>query len=112
MEDIDDFSVTVGKDEVHFRIMRLENGLTIFISSAPNFKIGPIAVAVPPSLGRTEPSSSSPFGANDATTFVRIIAERVAVWTNQSCLAVVSLKGLNRLLVMDLLKALKPHLLS
>ncbi|MHA1771427.1 MAG: proteasome assembly chaperone 4 family protein [Candidatus Thorarchaeota archaeon] len=112
MEEIEDFTVPIGETEIFLRIMHLENGLSVFISSSSKPRLGQIALASPPTLGDSEPSSSSLFGMDQEAVLVRTIAERVAVWTNQSCLVVISVKNLTRSLVMEILRALKSHLLS
>ncbi|MCF2135658.1 MAG: proteasome assembly chaperone 4 family protein [Candidatus Thorarchaeota archaeon] len=112
MEGIEDFTVSIGETEIFLRIMQLENGLSVFISSSSQPRLGPIALASPPALGGSEPSSSSLFGMDQEAALVRTIAERIAVWSNQSCLVVISVKNLTRSLVMEILRSLNSHLLS
>lgn len=112
MEGIQDLTVTTKGGDLLVRLMELENGLSVFISTSKRPRLGLIALSTPPVSGHTEPSSSSLFGANPESALVRTIAERITQWTGQSCLIVVAVKPLDRELVMEILRSLKNHLLS
>jgi hypothetical protein len=105
-----DFDTSFGK--IRLRIMDMENGLLLLVSDADQYRLGFSAVAIPRGQGRNEPTSTGLFTMGLDATLVRTIAERVAAWTNKTCMIVVGVKGLNREMMMELTTILKGHLLT
>ena len=111
-DDIRDFDVDSSKGKIRFRILEMDNGLILFISDSEKFRIGLSAVAIPGGQGRNQPTSSGLFTAGLDTALVRTLAERVAIWTNQTCMVVAGLKTLDRSVLMELTTILKNHLVT
>jgi len=111
-EDISELAVETSVGTVKIRIMTLENGLLIMFTEKSQYRLGISAVAVPPGLGRSAPASIAQFTMGLDTTLVRTIAERIAAWTNNSCMIVSGLVQLNRELMMELLSFLRDHFVA
>lgn len=107
--DISDFEVNISKGPIKIRVMELENGVLLLVSDSQNFRLGLSALAVPPGQSRTGPSSTGLFSMGIDATIVRTIAERVAAWTNRTCMAVIAVNGLNQGIMMELVSVLKIH---
>ncbi len=101
---------SIGKLKI--RIMTLENGLLILFTEKSQYRLGISAVAIPPGMGRSAPASTSQFTIGLDTTLVRTIAERIAAWTNSSCMVISGLVQINRELMMELLSFLKDHFVA
>ena len=111
-DDIREFDFDTSFGKIRFRIMDMENGLLLLVSDTEQYRIGFSAVAIPPGQGRNEPTSTGLFTMGLDATLVRTIAERVSAWTNQTCMIVAGIKGLNREMMMELTTILKGHLLT
>ncbi|MHA1136935.1 MAG: hypothetical protein ACTSSE_10655 [Candidatus Thorarchaeota archaeon] len=109
-DDISELKPETSIGAVNIRILNLENGLLILISEKEQYRLGITAVAIPPGQGRTEPTSTPLFTMGLDTTLVRTIAERIASWTNNTCMIVSGLTQLNREVMMELLTFLRNHL--
>ncbi|MHA1654621.1 MAG: proteasome assembly chaperone 4 family protein [Candidatus Thorarchaeota archaeon] len=112
MEDINDFEMTSSRGPIKFRVMHLENGLVVFISGGSGFRLGPTVVSIPASQYRSSPTSTGLLGSEPDSIMVRIMAERIAAWTNRACMVVATVNDLDRELTMEILNALKDHLLT
>ena len=97
---------------VKIRILNLENGLLLLFSDKDQYRLGISAVAIPAGQGRSDPTSTALFTMGLDTTLVRTIAERVASWTNNTCMVVSGLAQLNRDIMMELLSFLRDHLVA
>ena len=111
-DDIRDFDVDSSKGKIRLRILEMDNGLILLISDSEKFRIGLSAIAIPGGQGRTQATSSGLFTAGLDAALVRTLAERVAIWTNQTCLVVVGVKALDRDTLMELTVILKNHLVT
>jgi hypothetical protein len=111
-DDISELTSETSIGTVNIRILNLENGLLILFSEKEQYRLGISAVAIPPGQGRTEPTSTPLFTMGLDTTLVRTIAERIASWTNNTCMVVVGLSQLNREIMMELLTILRDHLVA
>jgi len=111
-EDISELTTETSVGTVKIRVITLENGLLILFTEKSHYRLGISAVAIPPGMGRSDPTSTSQFTVGLDTTLVRTIAERIAAWTNSSCMVVSGLVQLNRELMMELLSFLKDHFLA
>lgn len=111
-DDITELSSETSIGEVKIRILNLENGLLMLFSEKERYRLGISAVAIPPGQGRSEPTSTALFTMGLDTTLVRTIAERIASWTNNTCMVVSGLPQLNRDLMMELLSFLRDHLVA
>jgi hypothetical protein len=109
--DIREFESETNTGKLRFRIMDLENGALVLITDTTAFKLGLSAVAIPPGQGRNEPTSSSLFTMGLDGTLIRTIAERVAALLNKTCMIVVHMSQLDRATMVDIVSALKTHLL-
>ena len=111
-DDISELISETSIGKVKIRILNLENGLLILFSEKEQYRLGISAVAIPPGQGRTEPTSTALFTMGLDTMLVRTIAERIASWTNNTCMVVSGLPKLNREIMMELLSFLRDHLLE
>lgn len=112
-EDITEFSSETSTGTVKVRIMSLSNGQLVLITDANQYRLGLSAMAIPPGHGRSEPTSSGLFTKELDSTLVRTLAERVASWTNQTCMLLLGISGtLNRERMMELTSLLKKHLVG
>jgi len=111
-DDISELTSETSIGTVKIRILNLENGLLILFSEKEQYRLGISAVAIPPGQGRAEPTSTPLFTMGLDTTLVRTIAERIASWTNNTCMIVSGLPQLNRDIMMELLSFLRDHLLA
>ncbi|MBN2228954.1 MAG: hypothetical protein JW779_05110 [Candidatus Thorarchaeota archaeon] len=112
LDDISEYSAETSIGRIRVRLMNLENGLLILLSDKENYRLGLSAVAIPPGHGSSNPTSTGLFTVGLENELVRTMAERVAMWTNQTCLIVVGLHQMNREIMMELLTALKDYLLT
>ena len=111
-DDISELTSETSIGTVNIRILNLENGLLILFSEKEQYRLGISAVAIPPGQGRSEPTSTHLFTMGLDTTLVRTIAERIASWTNNTCMIVSGLTKLNREVMMELLTFLRDHLVA
>ena len=111
-DDISELTAETSIGSVNIRIQNLENGLLMLFSEKTKYRLGISAVAIPPGQGRTEPTSTPLFTMGVDTTLVRTIAERIAAWTNSTCMIVSGLAQLNREVMMELLSFLRDHLVA
>jgi hypothetical protein len=112
-EDITEFSSETSAGTVKVRIMSLSNGQLVLVTDSNQYRLGLSAMAIPPGQGRSEPTSSGLFTKELDSTLVRTLAERVASWTNQTCMLVLGISGtLNRERMMELTSLLKNHLVG
>lgn len=111
-DDTSELTAKTSIGTVNIRLLNLENGLLILFSEKEQYRLGISAVAIPPGLGRSEPTSTPLFTMGLDTTLVRTIAERIASWTNSTCMIVSGLTKLNRNVMMELLTFLRDHLVA
>jgi hypothetical protein len=111
-EDISEFSSETSAGTIKIRIMDLSNGQLVLITDSNRFRLGLSAVAIPAGQGRSEPTSTGLFTEGLEITLVRTLAERVASWTNQTCMLVLGMSALTRERMMELTSLLKDHLVS
>ncbi|TET10605.1 MAG: hypothetical protein E3J86_05330 [Candidatus Thorarchaeota archaeon] len=111
-EDISEFSSETSAGTIKIRIMDLSNGQLVLITDSDRFRLGFSAVAIPAGQGRSEPTSTGLFTEGLEITLVRTLAERVASWTNQTCMLVLGMSALTRERMMELTSLLKDHLVS
>jgi len=111
-DDISELTSETSIGTVKIRILNLENGLLMLFSEKDQYRLGISAVAIPPGQGRSEPTSTALFTMGLDTSLVRTIAERIASWTNNTCMVVSGLHQLNRDVTMELLSILRDHLVA
>ena len=111
-EDISEFTSETSIGAVRVRIITLANGLLLLISDKDKYRLGISAVAIPPGQGRSEPTSSALFTMGTDVTLVRTLVERIASWTNNTCMIVMGIPQLTREVMMELLLVLKNHLVT
>jgi hypothetical protein len=112
-EDITEFSSETSAGTVKFRIMGLSNGQIVLITDSDRFRLGLSAMAIPAGQGRSEPTSAGLFTKELDSTLVRTLAERVASWTNQTCMLVLGISDqLTRERMMELTSLLRNHLVG
>ena len=109
-EDISEFSSETSAGTIKIRIMDLSNGQLVLITDSDRFRLGLSAVAIPAGQGRSEPTSTGLFTEGLEITLVRTLAERVASWTNQTCMLVLGMSALTRERMMELTSLLRDHL--
>ncbi len=111
-DDISEFSSETSMGTIRVRILDLENGLLILISDKERFRLGISAVAIPPGQGSTEPTSAGLLSMGVDNALVRTVSERVAYWTNRTCLVVIGLAQMNREVIIELMSLLRNHLVT
>ncbi len=111
-DDITEFSSETSTGTINVRIMTMTNGKIVLISDSKSFRLGLSAMAIPPGQGRSEPTSIGFFSTEIESTLVRTLAERLALWTNQTCMLVVGMSSLTRERMLELMSVLKDHLLT
>ncbi len=111
-EDISEFSSETSAGTIKIRIMDLSNGQLVLITDSDRFRLGLSAVAIPAGQGRSEPTSTGLFTEGLEITLVRTLAERVASWTNQTCMLVLGMSALTRERMMELTALLRDHLVT
>lgn len=111
-DDISELTSETSIGTVKIRILNLENGLLLLFSEKEQYRLGISAVAIPPGQGRSEPTSTALFTMGFDTTLVRTMAERVASWTNNTCMVVSGITQMNRDVMMELLTFLRDHLVA
>ncbi len=111
-EDISEFSSETSAGTIKIRIMDLSNGQLVLITDSDRFRLGLSAVAIPAAHGRSEPTSTGLFTEGLEITLVRTLAERVASWTNQTCMLVLGMSALTRERMMELTSLLRDHLVT
>ena len=109
-DDITEFSSETSTGTIKVRLMSLSNGLLVLITDSEQFRLGVAAVAIPPGQGRSEPTSSGLFTMGLDATLVRTLAERIASWTNQTCMLVLGMSPLTRESMVELTSLLRNHL--
>ena len=111
-DDITEFSSETSFGTAKVRMMTLTNGLLVLITDSTQFKLGLSAVAIPAGQGRSEPTSAGFFTKELDSTLVRTLAERLAMWTNQTCMLVAGMSSLTRERMLELMSLLKDRLLT
>lgn len=111
-DDISEFSSETSAGTIKIRIMTLTNGKLVLISDSKSFRLGLSAMAIPAGQGRSEPTSVGFFTTEIESTLVRTLAERLASWTNQTCMLVVGMTSLTRERMLELMSVLRDHLLT
>lgn len=111
-DDISEFSSETSAGTIKIRIMTLTNGKLVLISDSKSFRLGLSAMAIPAGQGRSEPTSVGFFTTEIESTLVRTLAERLASWTNQTCMLVVGMSSLTRERMLELMSVLRDHLLT
>ncbi len=111
-EDISEFSSETSAGTIKIRIMDLSNGQLVLITDSDRFRLGLSAVAIPAGQGRSEPTSTGLFTEGLEITLVRTLAERVASWTNQTCMLVLGMSALTRERMMELTSLLRDHFVT
>jgi len=111
-EDVSEFSSETSIGTIRFRILDLENGLIILISDKERFRLGLSAVAIPPGQGSSEPTSTGLFSMGLDNALVRTVAERVASWTNRTCMIVMGLTQMNREIMLEIVSLLRNHFVA
>ncbi len=111
-DDISEFSSETSAGTIKIRIMTLTNGKLVLISDSKSFRLGFSAMAIPAGQGRSEPTSVGFFTTEIESTLVRTLAERLASWTNQTCMLVVGMSSLTRERMLELMSVLRDHLLT
>lgn len=111
-EDISEFSSETSVGTIKIRIMDLSNGQLVLITDSDRFRLGLSAVAIPAGQGRSEPTSTGLFTEGLEITLVRTLAERVASWTNQTCMLVLGMSALTRERMMELTSLLRDHFVT
>lgn len=111
-EDITQFTTDTSLGAIRILRFNLANGIMLLLTDSDKFKLGLSAVAIPPGPGRSEPTSTGFYTMGLDTMLVRTMAERVASWTNQTCMIVVGVKNLNREIMMELTSVLRDHLVT
>jgi len=112
-EDITEFSTETSTGIIRVRIIHLSNGQIVLISDSDKFRLGLSALAIPAGQGRSEPTSSGLFSKEIDSAMVRILAERVASWTNQTCMLILGISGtLTREHMMELTALLRNHFVA
>ncbi len=111
-KDIKEFESDYSQGKLRVRIMDLTNGTLILLSDTDSFRLGQSAVAIPPGHGRSEPTSTGLFSTGIDSTPVRTIAERVAIFTNQTTMVVVGVKEITQSVMMEIVLILKNHFVS
>lgn len=110
--DITEFTSETSIGVIHIRILNLANGLLVLFSDKDKYRLGISAIAIPAGQGSSEPTSTALFTMSIDTTLVRTLAERVAAWTNNTCMVIMGIPQLTRDIMMELLSVLKNHLLT
>ncbi|MFX1559590.1 MAG: hypothetical protein ACFFBL_03285 [Promethearchaeota archaeon] len=111
-DDISEFSSETSVGTVKTRIMNMSNGLLVLISDSNQFRLGLSAMAIPAGQGRTGPTSVGFFTKEIDSTLVRTLAEKLATWTNQTCMLIVAMSSLTRELMLEIMSLLRDHLLT
>lgn len=112
-EDITEFSADTSTGKIKVRVMSLSNGKIVLISDSDQFRLGFSALANPAGRDRSEPTSSSLFTRELDSAMVRILAERVVSWTNQTCMLILGIGGtLTRERMMELTLLLRDHFVA
>ncbi len=111
-DDITEFSSETSTGTIKVRLMSLSNGLLVLITDSEQFRLGVAAVAIPPGQGRSEPTSSGLFTMGLEATLVRTLAERIASWTNQTCMLVLGMSPLTRESMVEITSLLRNHLVA
>jgi len=108
-DDIYEFSSETSIGTIRVRILDLENGLLILISDKEQFRLGLSAVAIPSGQGSSEPTSTGLFSLGLDNALVRSVTERVASWTNRTCIIITGLTQMNRDIMIEIVSLLKDH---
>lgn len=112
LDDISEFSSETSVGTIRVRIIDLENGLLILISDREQFRLGPSAVAIPAGQGSSEPTSTGLFSVSSDNALVRTAAERVASWTNRTCLVVIGLSQMSREVMLEIVSLLRDRFVT
>ena len=112
LDDIEEFTCETQIGVIHIRIITLANGFLLLFSDKEEYRLGISAMAIPPGQGRAEPTSTALFTTGLDVTLVRTLVERIASWTNSTCMIVMGIPQLTREVMMELLQVLKNRLVS
>lgn len=110
--DIRQFELNTSRGKVKVRVMEFENGQLFLLSDSEKFRLGLTAIAIPPTNGRAEPTSSSFLSAGIDATHIRTIAERVSSWVGQTCMIVAAMSNIDQTYMLEILTSLKGYILS
>jgi len=110
--DTEDFELSLPKMTLKFRIVTLENGFLVMISDSPSFRLGQSAVSVPSGQAKREPTSMAISAVGPDAMTVRTIAERISAWTGSMCMLIMAVKDTDRVVVMEIVNALKNHFVT
>ncbi|MHA2118666.1 MAG: hypothetical protein ACW98J_07080 [Candidatus Thorarchaeota archaeon] len=111
-DNITEFSSETSAGTIKVRIMGLSNGQLVLITDSDQFRLGLAAVAIPAGQGRSEPTSTGLYTNGVDITLVRTLTERIASWTNQTCMLVLGMSALTRERMMELTSLLRDHLVG
>jgi hypothetical protein len=111
-DDLSEFSSETSIGTIRVRTLDLENGLLILITDKDRFRLGLSAVAIPPGQGSLEPTSTGLFSMGLDNALVRTVAERVASWTNRTCMIVSGLPQMNRETMLEIMSLLRDHFVT
>lgn len=111
-EDVVEFESEFSQGILRVRTLELENGKLILLSDSNRYRLGPSAVAIPPSHGRAEPTSTGLFTMGLDSTIVRTLSERLSAMTNQTCMVIVGVRDLTQTVMLELMTILKNHLVG
>ncbi len=111
-EDVVEFESEFSQGILRVRILELENGKLILLSDSERYRLGPSAVAIPPSHGRVEPTSTGLFTMGLDSTIVRTLSERLSAMTNQTCMVIVGVRDLTQAVMLEVMTILKNHLVA
>ncbi|MFW9962130.1 MAG: hypothetical protein ACFFCX_01075 [Candidatus Sifarchaeia archaeon] len=111
-DDITEFSSDTSAGTIKVRIMTMTNGVLVLITDSDQFRLGLSAMAIPAGQGRSEPTSVGFFTREIDSTLVRTLAERIALWSNQTCMLVVGMSSVTRERMLEVMSILKGHFLT
>jgi hypothetical protein len=111
-DDISEFSSETSIGMIRVRILNLENGLLVLVSDKEHFRLGLSAMAIPPGQGSSEPTSTGLFSMGLDNALARTVAERVASWTNRTCMIVLGLPQISRENMLEIVSMLRDHLVT
>ncbi|MFW9957852.1 MAG: hypothetical protein ACFFCT_07275 [Candidatus Odinarchaeota archaeon] len=112
LDDISEFSSETSIGTIRVRILDLENGLLILISDKERFRLGLSAVAIPSGQGSSGPTSTGLFSMGLDNALVRTVTERVASWTNRTCIVITGLNQMNREIMLEIVSLLRDHFVT
>ncbi len=109
-EDTQDIELDTSSVTVRARIVTLENGRLLLLTDSEGFRLGPVAIGVPPRSRMSLPVSAEMFASPEDSALVRIIAERLSLWSGNAWLVVAGLRSISREFLLELLSGLRSAL--